>query len=376
MSNADFFDSPDQQNLTKTKMVTNYFDAWTKVILPRTNKGLSPRIAYVDLFAGPGHYSDGEPSTPLLVVDRAINSPALCADLLMMFNDKNPDYTRRLRDAIDGVPGIEKLAHRPRVSNTVVGSEMAALFQSTNATPTLFFIDPWGYKGLSIDLIGNAIRNWGCDCIFFFNYNRVNPGITNPSVVELMNGLFGSERADRLRDKVRGQVPDERQSIIINELAEALKDVGGNYVLPFEFRSQHGERTSHYIVFVSKHFLGYHIMKDVMAKQSTDEGSVKSFEYTPVKSPQLRLLFELAEPFSISRLKERLLHACGGKTLTVWKVYERCSVDTPYTLKNVKDAIKELEVDRSVVVDVPAEKRQKRLGEVTLADNRLVTFPF
>lgn len=372
MSSTGFFDTPEQQNIVKTELVIKYFKAWSDIMLAYA-KGPSPRIAYVDLFSGPGVFSNGEPSTPLWIVNHAIANPRLCADLVIMFNDKDYEYAERLRDVINAVPEIENLAHQPQVSNTAVGSEMADILRSTRRVPTLFFIDPWGYKGLSLELIGSAIRNWGCDCIFFFNYNRVNPGISNPSVIGLMNDLFGPGRADRLRDKVRGQSSDGRQSIIINELAEALREVGGRFVLPFEFRSSYGQRTSHYIIFVSKNFLGYHLMKEVMSKLTSDEGEVRSFEYTPVKSPQLRLLFDLAAPFSITALKENLLGSFAGETLSARTVYERCSVDTPYTLKNVKDAIKELEADGEVTVDIPAEKRRRR-GEVTLADGRSVTF--
>ncbi len=161
--------------------------------------------------------------------------------------------------------GVEKLVHKPQVTNIAVGSELTALFSTRRLVPTLFFIDPWGYKGLSLDLVGTAIKSWGCECIFFFNYNRINPGLNNPAVFELINDLFGSVRAETLRNKVSGQTPDERQTIIIDELTAALGDVGGKYVLPFEFESEHGKRPSHYIIFVSKEFRGYHIMKEVMA---------------------------------------------------------------------------------------------------------------
>jgi len=166
-----------------------------------------------------------------------------------------------------------------------------------------------------VDLIGYAIASRGCDCIFFFNYNRINPAINNSFVVEQMNDIFGAVRAEQLREKVRGLSPEERRNTIINELAAALREVGGRFVLPFEFRSPHGERTSHYIVFVSKHFLGYHIMKEVMAGLSSDDGEVRSFEYVPVKSPQLRLLFDLATPHSISTLKKLLASKCAGNIL-------------------------------------------------------------
>jgi len=54
---------------------------------------------------------------------------------------------------------------------------------------------------------------WGCDCVFFFNYNRINAGINNPGVKKHMDALFGEERADALGgvDKfaVHGPVPIE-----------------------------------------------------------------------------------------------------------------------------------------------------------------------
>lgn len=156
---------------------------------------------------------------------------------------------------------------------------------------------------------------------------------------------------------------------------EALKSVGGRFVLPFEFKSPHGERTSHYLIFVSKHFLGYHIMKDVMAGLSSDDGEVRSFEYIPVKSPQLPLLFELSKPRSIASLKQALLQDCAGDARSVWEIYERLSVDTPYTLKNFRDALLALESEGKITVDTPAEKRPKRKGSLTLSEKRIVTFP-
>jgi hypothetical protein len=55
-------------------------------------------------------------------------------------------------------------------------------------------------------------------------------------------------------------------------------------------------------------------------------------------------------------------------------VYRNNTVNTPYTLRNVQDALLELEEERVVVVDKPREKRI-RSGVVTLGEKRLVTFP-
>lgn len=367
-----FYDAPEQQSIIKTQLVTKYFGAWSKNMLPRDPRH-SQRIAYIDLFSGPGKFADGSPSTPLLILDSAIKDEALRTHLVTMFNDRNPKHAEQLEAAINALPGIETLTYRPEVSHTAVGSEMVEMLGSVKLVPTLFFIDPWGYKGLSLDLIGNAIKNWGCDCIFFFNYNRINSGIDNPFVVGPMNELFGAKRADELREQVRGATPNDRQTLIIDALTEALKAVGGTFVLPFEFKSSHGERTSHYVTFVSKDFLGYHLMKEVMFGLSSDDSEVRSFEYVPVKSPQLALELNLDEPYSIAALKEALARKCAGQAVEVRQVYKNHSVDTPYTLRNFKDAILQLEDEARVAVDIPPDKRVRK-GEVTLGDKRTVTF--
>lgn len=375
MSTARFFEAASPQNIIKTKLVAKYFGGWSTLMLTRL-KYPGDRLAYIDLFSGPGRFEDDRASTPLWILNHAIGRPELCKRLITVLNDKDSDYAAQLQVEIDTLPGIEKLSHSPQILNLAVGSQLVDLLRNREPMPTLFFIDPWGYKGLSLDLIGTAIKSWGCDCIFFFNYNRINPAITNTSVEPLMNDLFGVWRVNHLWQMVKGLSPDERQETIISELILALKEAGGEHVLPFEFESQHGERPSHYIIFVSKSKRGYLLMKDVMFGMSSDDNEVKRFGYVPVRSPQLSLLLgDYDRPYSIPALKKLLLTLCAGKSLTVKQVYEDYTIDTPYVKKHVKDAIKQLEAEKLVGVNIPADLRRKPKGILTLADHLIVTFP-
>ena len=192
MKDQTFFDESTEQSLVKATIVSKYFVAWATVVMPRTRSG---RIAYIDIFAGPGRYKDGTKSTPLLVLERAIADPKMGKMLVSFFNDADRANCHALEKAINDLPGFENLTHRPSVHNYLVGSELVASFGSLRDVPTLFFIDPWGYKGLSLRLINSVLRNWGSDCILFFNYNRINMGLTNPLVKEHLDALFGEERA-------------------------------------------------------------------------------------------------------------------------------------------------------------------------------------
>jgi three-Cys-motif partner protein len=199
------------------------------------------KIAYIDLFAGPGRYKDGSASVPLMVLQNTIESVELRSMLVSMFNDKDENNTQTLENEINSLAGIEQLKYQPIIMNNEVGDEIVKSFEKTRLIPTLFFVDPWGYKGLSLKLINSVLRNWGCDCIIFFNYNRINMGLNNPIVKEHMSALFEPERAEELRKELEGLSPDKRELMIIEKISEALQEMGGKYVLPFCFRNEQGD---------------------------------------------------------------------------------------------------------------------------------------
>ena len=61
---SNFFDESEEQSAIKTAIVSKYFMAWAQVIIPSAEKH-DNRIAYIDLFCGPGRYKDGTESTPI-----------------------------------------------------------------------------------------------------------------------------------------------------------------------------------------------------------------------------------------------------------------------------------------------------------------------
>ncbi|MBR1164943.1 three-Cys-motif partner protein TcmP [Bradyrhizobium elkanii] len=365
MANTDFFNEQLDQSDTKARIVQKYFYAWAKVIGPSA-QAREGKIAYIDLFAGPGRYKDGAASTPLLVLQHAIADAALCKTLVALFNDADQNHSATLQTEIAKLPGIEKLKYAPQVNCGEIGKDAEKYFNETRLIPSFSFVDPFGYKGLSLKIVNGMIKDWGCDCVFFFNYGRINAGISNPKVETHMDALFGAERAAKLRTALEGMSPDDREALILEELSQAIKDMGGTYVLPFRFKR--GKRTSHSIVFVSKSFKGYEIMKDIMAgESSSDDQGVASFTYSPADA-SMPLLFSLAQPFDA--LKKSLPTDLTGQTMTMREIYEDHSVDTPYVSKNYKQALRELEAEGIIVADPPMAKRKKN----TFANHVRVTF--
>lgn len=372
MDTEAFFDESREQSQIKARIVAKYFWAWAKVIMA-TAKKVGNRIAYIDLFAGPGRYKDGTLSTPLLVLQQAIADANMRNMLVALFNDKDSANADALNIAIRQLPGINTLKYQPEVRSGEVGTDIVKMFEQMALVPTLFFVDPWGYKGLSLELINAVLKNWGCDCVFFFNYNRINMGLANKAVREHMEALFGTERAEVLRQKLTDMTPEDREALIVEELAQALKQMGGYYVLPFAFKNERGTRTTHHLIFVTKHFKGYEIMKDIMAAESSEHTQgVPSFEYSPA-SERFPLLFELTKP--LDELESLLLTEFSGRELKMEDVYKEHSVGRPFTKTNYKKALTNLEKNGHIKANPPAANRPERNGQPTFADSVVVSFP-
>jgi len=207
-----------------------------------------------------------------------------------------------LEKAIRELPGVETLKYKPQVKNEEVGEEIVKMFEEMSLDPTLFFVDPWGYKGLSLRLVNSVLKDWGCDCIFFFNYNRINMGLSNPMVKEHIDALFGEEQANRLRPRLNGLSAPKRELMIVEELCQSIKAYGNRYTLPFTFKDARGRRTSHHLIFISKNFRGYEIMKDIMARESSSQTQgVPSFELLETKSVSRCQIFASKFPPAAAR---------------------------------------------------------------------------
>lgn len=367
----DFFDEQSSQSLVKATIVEKYFTVWAKVIIGTQKKSFykdPKKIAYIDLFAGPGRYKDNSCSTPIKILEKAINDKDIRERLITIFNDKDENNSNSLKKAISEIPEIDKLKYKPQIKNHEIGDKIVKMFEETKLIPTFFFVDPWGYKGLSLRLINSVLKDWGCDCIFFFNYNRINMGLNNPCIRNHMEALFGEEKTEKLSKNLQYLTPIEREMNIIEELCSVIKTYGLEYVLPFTFKKDNNERTSHHLIFVSKHFKGYEIMKDIMAKESSSvEQGVPSFEYNPADFlPKQSLLFQLYRP--LDDLKDMLLNDFSNQSIKMKDIYKKHNVDTPYIKKNYKDILKKMLEEKLIKTDIKPRKD-------TFSDKILVTFP-
>lgn len=358
-----FFDEPTDASRLKHVVVTDYFTSYTNVLARNRDVG------YADLFAGPGIYKNGEKSIPVLITERVIADDRLRRHVRLWFNEADPSFFRDLKTNIAAVAGIDTLAHKPVVTNKVVGKHLS---NHQYTIPTLVFADPCGYKGLSLSMIAAALKGFGNDCLFFFNYRRVNMKLSFPLMDESINGFFSAEIAAELRRRIAGMKPRAREAAVLDAIKDSIRGAGG-IPLVFRFKSSEDGGTSHHLVFASKDSKGVNIMKRIMNKCSSQVfDGVGSFEFDPKEGDSENLL--LFSP--ITDLADRLLEVFAGRTLTFDELVEK-EAETQYTDTNYRDAVLQLESEFRIEVDPPAKQRRMQSGGIkrSLPGVTLLKFP-
>ena len=346
MVHASFFDTHTEASSKKHRIVSKYYGGWANIVLPRSLK-VEGKIMYVDLYSGPGQYRDGTRSTPLLILDHTINTPALRDSVQLFFNDEKAEFVAELEKHIAETPGVGDLRFKPIVRNRAVGRDIVPLIQKVNI-PTLFFADPWGYQGVSIDLVEAALSHWGSDFMFFFNYNRINMNLGCHAMNEPINEFFTARIAEDLRTTVGRLRPAEREGTILRAMQDGIKNLGAQFG-KFTYRSQTGSRPTHHLVCVSKHRQGMALFKEISAKESTRfDDDVPSLDHNPGTSPGQMLLLS-----PLGQLETELVHTFAGQVMTTEQIYHVHHNGKPYILKNYRQALLHLEECGAVSVDPP-----------------------
>lgn len=219
-----FFADQTEQSRVKAHIVSSYFKAWSLVI-----KKWNGNMGYIDLFCGPGKYGNDQLSAPLLIINSTLADSALVSKMRFIFNDNDPNNIISLKNAINSIPNAQIINNRIQFYDQTVGQDFYSRIHIPPNMPVLSFVDPFGYKGVTMNLIDRLITNSGSDCIFFFNYNRINMALSsNTKFDEYLNGLFGVERTQLLKKQLASLKPAQREPVVLNALIEALRENKGN----------------------------------------------------------------------------------------------------------------------------------------------------
>lgn len=207
-----FFDEQKEKSKVKTEIVINFLNIYLNII-SNSKWGKGRDIYYLDLFSGPGVYKDGSHSTPIEVMNMLENmkNRAAANKVHLVFNDENRNFVNSLKENIRNHSYYKSIIHKPIITNEHVCNFNLEPFLH-NGAPIFSFIDPWGYKDISTNLIWSLVKPIGSDCILFFNSNRILQDLSKTNHYDDMLDLFGDEYSNALSVQKNKQLSQNQKA--------------------------------------------------------------------------------------------------------------------------------------------------------------------
>lgn len=362
-----FFEKQTISSKIKASIVSQYFPSYCKIIV---NKHRPKAIRYVDLFAGPGLYEDGNPSTPILIANHCNNDDFLRQNVQMVFNDNN--YHQELKDNFLKEFPEGTFSHNPHFGKSTVGNCKQItqfLCRNThdgglNEYPSLLFIDPFGYKGIETKVLAQFLENWGNEVFLFVNTKRIHPALENEKFEGLMNDLFPSTYQKIKLDRRYKATVSERLHLIIDSLGQEYKNLlnGNIFYTAFKFQEEDINTTSHYILHITKGARGYDLIKTIyndFANVGTIFDGINTYTFDAKKFDNpISELFDI-NSLNIDKLKDELYREYRGKIISSNNLFESHQTKGLYSRSHYTSAIRRLVVEQKLIAEYMDNKAHK-----------------
>ena len=253
----------DDQTEGKHMLLRSYLDGWFPIL-----GSFSGRLLFVDGFAGPGEYADGEMGSPLVAIESVRRHKSQgrlrSVEVVFLFIEQDARRVEYLKALLD------RQLPLPRTSTHVLpgtfDDHMAGMLdeldaQSETLAPAFVMIDPFGVKGSPMHLIGRILGNPKSECLISFMYEPIRRFHRQPEFGGHLDDLFGTPAWRGCFD-----IEDEadRKQFLHSLFGDQLRRHGAKYVLSFELWK--GDRHVYTLYFTTGNIKGCDLMKSCIWK--------------------------------------------------------------------------------------------------------------
>ena len=214
----------------------------------------------------------------MLVAQTLAGMPSRRSKVFLYFNDVSEAHTQQLERNLTDAGLMGAFGGVPVFRNFEVNAIIAEWLSKRRLHPTLTFIDPYGYHGLTQQLIGAVIKDWGSDALIFFHTSGIARNLGRGDQVSVLTELFGEGVFEWLQSAMvlrRGSMLQP----VLTAFKKTVEEVGGKYFHAMQFNFPNSRRISHHLIFVSKDSTGFGIIKEIMAKYSVKEDGIPTYTY-------------------------------------------------------------------------------------------------
>jgi three-Cys-motif partner protein len=309
----------------KHEILRNYLNAWFPIL-----SKWSGRIIYLDGFAGPGVYAAGEVGSPVIAVQTALEHTQRerFKEIIFFFIEKDPERAKMLLQVLrQRFPNLP-----PNMKYEIQGAAFEPTFErvlddvekkEAKLAPTFAFLDPFGFTGFPMKLIGRVMGYDRCEVMITFMASFVRrflDELREPALTD----LFGTDEWKKAREIENS---DERLRFLLDLYENQLRRVGrATHVRSFGMIGSHNQ-IIYYLVYGTKHWKGLDVMKEAMWKVDR-RGTYTFSDLTDVG--QAYLIDYNTDPHWIPSAAKMIHEHFRGRTVKENKVHEFVAVGTPF----------------------------------------------
>lgn len=335
----------------KHVILRKYLDAWLPII-SRYNE----KIVYVDGFAGPGEYSDGQEGSPILAI-KAVKEHILPlrAKIQMLFIEKLKDRCDFLKRKIETMEIPKNIKHEVVCGefNDVISSILKEGKENRlHLAPSFVFIDPFGFGGIPLQTIKEIMKNPKCEVLITFMYEEINRFLSVGVSEKHLTATFGTEEwSNTPQDN-----PMTRLVFLHSLYKKQLESLGGaniRYVKSFKMKNKFN-KADYFLFFGTNNLVGLEKMKEAMWKAD----KLGQFEFSDATYfPFQGVLFEKKPNYL--QLKKTILEKYGGESISSKKLGNFIVEETSFLRSHYKTSIlRKMEYSNPPEIEVSRRKKK------------------
>lgn len=354
----------------KHQILRSYLDAWFPIL--GGPRALSKRLLFIDGFAGPGVYRDGEPGSPIVALNAIANTAIDLSgcNFVFLFVEENADRVASLNAEIerfweshDVMPNVRTYVEHGTFAD--VATEILGRLEAEGArlAPTLAMVDPFGFKGVPMSLISEFLRFPRCEILFNFMLDSVNRHAQNPKVREHMQALFGCD--DFMAAPPGGDT--DRQPYLVDLYGRQLRQSAEfDHVSRFELVNERGR--NNVLFHGTRHLKGLEVMRRI----SWGVDPVLGRRFDARDDPSAGTLFG-GEP-DLEQLRTKVAMEFAGRTVSPTQIFEFVLKETDFdpTRHLKKETLKVLENEGWIIEVIKPDGTRRSKG--TFPDGCRITF--
>src|SRR5205809_443781 len=245
----------------KHSILRRYLEAW----FPKL--AWTRRVIFIDGFAGPGQYARGEPGSPIIAMNAALQHKGDLSGCEMLFMFVERDRARfahleALLERIDKPENVKVQSDHGEFADHFGGILDRLEGEEKHLAPSLIMVDPFGFTGMPFQLIARAASQPRSEFLISFMYESIVRWRNHRDHERTFDSLFGCtdwRRADEFTS------PEERKTFLLDLYLAQLRSAGMQYARSFEMLDS-GNRTEYFLIFATHSIEGLKAVKAAMWK--------------------------------------------------------------------------------------------------------------